>query len=223
MDKSQFAKQLEAILTEFNGLAAKSAHNDLSDLPDYEPQALVTKAVAAVNRIAGASSSYGGEIQRVLTRHPPLHLHIAPVIGVIQALLSDIKSGYIDALTEQAHADVFADFLEMAQHLLEAKYKDASAVIAGSSLEAHLRALCAKHSIPTVLQKTGGSLAAKKAESMNSELAGASVYSKLDQKSVTAWLDLRNKAAHGHYGDYQTPQVELMVAGVREFIRRTPA
>ena len=32
----------------------------------------------------------------------------------------------------------------------------------------------------------------------DSKAAGA-VYSTLDQKSVTAWLDLRNKAAHGKF------------------------
>ena len=49
------------------------------------------------------------------------------------------------------------------------------------------------------------------------------IYSKLDQKSVTAWLDLRNNAAHGHYDKYEAVQVELMISGVRDFIARNPA
>ena len=36
---------------------------------------------------------------------------------------------------------------------------------------------------------------------MNNDLACGNSYTKLDQKSVTAWLDLRNRAAHGRYGD----------------------
>ena len=47
------------------------------------------------------------------------------------------------------------------------------------------------------------------------------VYSKLDQKNVTAWLDLRNKAAHGKYAEYQIEQVALMLDGVRNFVTRT--
>ena len=58
---------------------------------------------------------------------------------------------------------------------------------------------------------------------LNSELAAKDVYSKLDQKSVTAWLDLRNKAAHGHYADYTTEQVSLLLQSVRNFIARLPA
>jgi hypothetical protein len=43
---------------------------------------------------------------------------------------------------------------------------------------------------------------------------------KLDQKNVTAWLDLRNKAAHGKYTEYQKDQVELMMQGVTQFMAR---
>ncbi len=58
---------------------------------------------------------------------------------------------------------------------------------------------------------------------MNSELASATVYSKLDQKNVTAWLDLRNKAAHGQYSEYSKEQVALFIQSVRDFITRIPA
>ncbi len=43
------------------------------------------------------------------------------------------------------------------------------------------------------------------------------------QKNVTAWLDLRNKAAHGEYGKYEADQVGLMIDGIRDFITRHPA
>jgi len=63
----------------------------------------------------------------------------------------------------------------------------------------------------------------KRADALNSELASATVYSKLDQKSVTAWLDPRNKAAHGKYTEYTTEQVALTLQGVRDFTSRNPA
>ena len=42
----------------------------------------------------------------------------------------------------------------------------------------------------------------------------------MDQKKITAWLDLRNKAAHGKYGEYNTDQVRQMLLGVTEFMAR---
>ena len=58
---------------------------------------------------------------------------------------------------------------------------------------------------------------------MNSDLAAASAYSKPDQKHITAWLALRNKAAHGEYDKYSPEQVALLSQSVRDFISRNPA
>ena len=40
-------------------------------------------------------------------------------------------------------------------------------------------------------------------------VTSADVYNKLDQKSVTSWLDLKNKAAHEKYSEYTKDQVVL--------------
>ena len=116
-------------------------------------------------------------------------------------------------------AEVFADYMEMAEYLLESGYKDPAAVIAGSTLEEHLRQLCRKNGIPIVRQKDGKDVPLK-ADQLNSNLTKAEVYSTLDQKQVTAWLDLRNKAAHGEYGEYNADQVKGMITGITEFMAR---
>ena len=110
----------------------------------------------------------------------------------------------------------------MADHLLSEGYKVAAAVIVGSAIEAHLRNLCGKNQVPTLISTKKGDRP-KKADQMNNELASDNAYGKLDQKNVTAWLDLRNKAAHGKYDQYNKEQVHLMLMGVRGFIGRYPA
>ncbi len=139
--------------------------------------------------------------------------------SILRALRDDYAAGFLETITELIHADLFVDFLEMAVHLIEQGYKDPAAVIAGSVLEEHLRKLCDKNGID--VKKPDGT--PKKADTLNSELAGVNVYSKLDQKNVTAWLDLRNKAAHGHYSEYTKDQVALLIQSVRDFITRNPA
>jgi len=150
------------------------------------------------------------------------HSGLALYRGVVQSLLEDMEAGYTASLEELVHGEVFGDYLEMAQHLLDSGFKDAAAVIAGSTLEGHLRSLCRKASID-VHRNVGGVIVAKKADAMNTELATAEVYGKLDQKNITAWLDLRNKAAHGEYADYAKEQVRLLIASVRDFLTRNPA
>ena len=139
-------------------------------------------------------------------------------VGIARALLSDIQNGYLKSIEELLHSDVFGDYLAMAMHLLEKDYKDAAAVLTGGTLEVHLRNMCSKHNISS--ERNGK---AKKADDLNSELAKQGVYSKLDQKNVTAWLGLRNNAAHGHYSEYTKDQVALFLQGVRDFITRHPA
>jgi len=89
-------------------------------------------------------------------------------------------------------------------------------------LEEHLRQLCDKASIAVYVIK-GGDRVPKKADLLNGELAAANVYNKIDQKQVTAWLGIRNSAAHGKYSDYSEAQVQGMLDGVTNFTARVPA
>lgn len=139
--------------------------------------------------------------------------------GILKAAKDEIDKGWFVTVKGIVSAEIFSDFLEMAGYLLSEDYKDAAAVMIGSVLEEHLRQLCKKHSIPIEIIKNGKNVL-KKADQLNSELAGENVYNKLDQKQVMTWQDLRNKAAHGRYTDYAKEQVELMHQGVMDFISR---
>lgn len=183
----------------------------------------LSRLLAAVRRLAPSRSVYADNVQgfekHLANGVISMSLALEPARGMLQALRSDYESGYLQSVVELIHADVFADFLDVANYLLERHYKDPAAIIVGSVLEEHLRKLCEKHSIEVV--KGDGS--PKKSDALNSELAAAGVYSKLDQKSVTAWQDQRNKAAHGKYSEYTSEQVVLMLQGVRDFVSRNPA
>ncbi len=158
-------------------------------------------------------------MKSIIKRSSVENAYVIPhLAGILTALRTAYAAGDLATITELIHADIFTDFLEMADHLLSEGYKDAAAVIIGSTLEEHLRQLCAKHGIP--LDVAGKP---QKADILNAELAAQSTYSKLDQKSITAWLDLRNKAAHGKYAEYSKDQVAVILLGVRDFMARVPA
>lgn len=219
MDKEIYIKQLQAILDKYSEMSRLSEYKDLSSLAKNDRQSLITRSIAAIHRITGISSTYSKEILKIQTVNPYLHKHTTDIIGVVQALKEDIESGYLDSLIEVVHRDIFADFLEMATHLNENGYKDPAAVIAGTTLENHLKQLATKNKIALL----SDSDKAKKASTLNSELAKADVYEKLDNKNVTAWLDLRNKAAHGEYDKYNSQQVEILITSIQDFITRRPA
>ena len=143
------------------------------------------------------------------------------LMGIVEALLVDLEDGFITSHATLIRGELFDDFLEMATHLLEGGYKDAAAVIAGSALEAHLKQLCQNRDI-AVERERNGSIQPINADRLNAELAKSEAYNKLDQKSVTAWLGLRNNAAHGNYQEYDRAQVTLTIDSIRNFIARYP-
>jgi len=124
----------------------------------------------------------------------------------------------MQTVEELVHAGVFDDFLDMAHELLAKGYKDPAAVLGGSVLEEHLRKLASRAGVAISVGDKP-----KKSDLLNADLVKASVYNVLEQKGVTAWLDLRNKAAHGHFEDYDSAHVDLMLQGVRGFLTRHPA
>jgi hypothetical protein len=212
LDQKAVIKQIDDILDKTHNVGG-----------DEGGSKALSRMLSAIQRLAPPGSIYANSVEgqeRFLAGGPlAIAMWLEPVRGMLQALKSDYESGYLQSVVELVHADIFSDFLVMADYLLDQGYKDPAAVVTGSVLEAHLRKLCDKHGISRA--KPDGR--PKKTETLNSELAAATVYTKLDQKSVTAWLDLRNNAAHGNYTGYTREQVAMMVQGVLNFAIRHPA
>ncbi len=170
--------------------------------------------------VFGSQHPYFTDFSTRVSRAYPSHTEEG--IGIMTAARNELAGGWLQTTRGLLSAEIFADFLEMADHLLSEKYKDAAAVVVGSSLEEHLRQLAIRAGVPTT-RPTDDAPVPLKAEALNAELARASVYATSEQKNVTAWLALRNDAAHGHYDAYDEAQVKLMLEGVRQFMSRVPA
>jgi hypothetical protein len=205
----EILNQIDAALELWSKHRSVSQYDDLSDLGDRALYMEINTILAAtLDRLAPPNSPYRAAMTHIM----------ANKVGALRALRRDYEAGYLGSVLTLVRAEVFGDFLEMSEHLLEQGYKDPAAVVVGSVLENHLRNLCQNRGVP--LDVNGKP---KKADGMNNDLAAAGAYSKLDQKNVTAWLDLRNKAAHGHYGEYNADQVRGLLGGVREFVARVAA
>ena len=210
--------QLKAVVTEFKNAYAAHEHGQKGVFSNRQILNLQTRCIAAIERASGSNSVYIQQIKDIGNQKLYPLTRLSRNVGVAEALLSDIENNFTSTFEELTHANVFSDFLEMAEYLLENGYKDAAAVLAGSSLEVHLRNLCVKHGIASTSNGKP-----KKADLLNAELTKGKVYAKLDQKQVTAWLGLRNHAAHGEYDKYAKERVHSLVDGIRNFIRRYPA
>ena len=221
---ANYIKQLEKIIKNYTELDQQARYDDLSDIKREKITSLLVQSRAAVERISGLESPYSKQVHEFLAKYSGSVFQATKhVIGVVYALADDLENGYLKSVSELLHAEVFSDYLSMADHLLEEGYKDAAAVLAGGTIEAHLKQLCAKHSVDTEYTDKNGVIRSKKADKLNADLVKANAYSKQDQKNITAWLGLRNDAAHANYSSYEDQQVRLVIFSIRDFITRVPA
>lgn len=202
--------QLDGLIKTYEELAGRSKYDDLSDLK-AEIRVLANRFESTIDRLALPGSTYAKQVD--LQRAEPVHMKVHELYGVAVGLRDDLNDGLVNSVVELVHADTYADYLEMAEELQGKGYKDPAAVITGTSLEVHLRALCIKHGV--AIDVNG---APKKADTMNADLKKASVYEGLQQKQVTSWLALRNSAAHGKYGEYDDTDVRHFISEVRAFV-----
>ena len=188
------------------------------DADSAKTRTFKTSGLSFILDLYGNEHPYYKEFENVLSRYK-YESYIKGGIEIINNIRVEIENGWIATIKSIVSAEIFSDFLEMAEHLLLNDYKDAAAVMIGGVLEEHLRQLCLTNKIDVSYEKDG-KIIPLKADRMNSELSKSEVYNKLDQKGVTTQLDLRNNAAHGNYTEYDKKQVEMMYDFVLNFISK---
>ena len=221
MNLDTIKKRINSLLVQADEVLATEHKSHMGRAVDLEAiRALRAAALSFILAVYGKEHPHYSEFVENVDTDWVTHAKTAK--HLLQVIKIEIDEGWLTSFRGLIAAELFTDFIEMAEHLLEEGYKDPAAVVAGSVLEEHLRQLCIANSIPIYNTKSGTNKPIK-ADRLNAELSAKGVYSKLDQKAVTNWLGLRNSAAHGNYDDYTNEQVKLMVSGITDFMVRNPS
>ncbi|EPJ44575.1 MAG: hypothetical protein OFPII_33610 [Osedax symbiont Rs1] len=219
MQLKDLSKRIEQLLEQSTGVLSTKKYNQYGgDFVDSGAlSGLRASVLSFIAMVYGKDHSHYSEFDAATNKN--FESNAKQGNAIIHSIQNEIEGGWVFSVKQLISAEIFSDFLEMAEHLLSQGYKDPAAVMIGSVLEENLRQLCSNNEIDIELEKDEKFIS-KKADRLNSDLAKAEIYTKLDQKAVTMWLDLRNKAAHGKYDEYTKEQVELMSQGVTEFLAR---
>jgi hypothetical protein len=214
MDKrsssQQALAQIDELLQEVEKARKASPHDDLSGgLPNDKMRQIHTRLRAAIDRLSASGSRYAIEADAVVQRGF-VGEQLLSLAGILQAMRADFEAGYIQTFEEIVHSSVFEDFLEMASELLTKGYKDAAAVIAGSVLEEHVRALAGRSSISLADGKR-----ARSVDALLIDLVKTSQFSESQRKIAAGWYGLRNEAAHARYENVAEGDVKRMIEGIR--------
>lgn len=160
-------------------------------------------------RVFGQESEHYKNFLKQVERH----LTYSPVYyaqGILRAAVDDYENEQLFEIRKMVEAELFVDFLEQAEHLLKSGYYQPAAVVCGCVLEDGLRKLCNSNGITLGTNP--------KLDKMNADLAKVGVYSKLVLKRITILADLRNKAAHGQWDQFEKDDVEEMLTAVRRIM-----
>jgi uncharacterized protein YutE (UPF0331/DUF86 family) len=173
-----------------------------------------TSCLNLFSRVFGENSEFYKNLKGHYVNSPKWP-NVNQAFGVLLAAKDDFVKDSIFELKTIVEAELFDDFIEQSDHLLNSGYYQSAAVIAGSVLEDGLRKICIRNNIELPNKP--------KLDSMNSELAKAGVYNKLTQKKLTALADIRNSAAHGQWDAFDETDVKDMISSVRSFMEKNYA
>ncbi len=127
--------------------------------------------------------------------------------AIFKAAREDYEGGYLFGIRALVKAEVLSDAFQQARELLENGYKDPACILCRVALEIALKELCDRKALPH-----------GKLDKMNSDLCKAGIYNMTKQKQITAWAEIGNKAAHGHWDQYTMSDIQSMLAGVESLV-----
>lgn len=171
-----------------------------------------TEALNLIRRACGENSDHYMELRKIADgQNTGLNsYYYRDCYAILQAASRDYESGMLFDVRSLVAAELFVDFLDQAKHLSENGFYVPAASLAGAVLEDGLRRLSVKSEIE-IPEST-------KIDRLNADLARAGVYSKLVQKNITTYADVRNNADHGHFDKFTAEDVTAMIAWVGRFL-----
>lgn len=207
-------ERAEQLLTKAQSVAA-TRYNDSSEnviAPDEVNNAIFhewkNNAQHFISMVCGENSSYYKNfVEGVKHAYPS---DVEHGTGILKALKEDLELGFLTKVRDLVSAEIFTDFISMAQHLLGNDYKDSAASLTGAVLENGLRQMAQKHSVEV---KTGDDIG-----SLNTKLADKEIYNRLMQKQIQAWKAIRDSADHGKFSEYKAEDVKSMLEGIQRFL-----
>ncbi len=142
-------------------------------------------------------------------------------LGTLEAFKGDFERGFFDSVATQIEAEIAADYMGEADHLLaegrRGKFDHVpAAVLVGAVLEKALRTICGQQQPP--LATTNPSGEPKTLNPLIDDLRKAGVFNELKAKQLRSWADIRNKAAHGEFDQFTRTDVEQMLGGIKNFL-----
>jgi hypothetical protein len=205
--------RIQQLIAQSGRLAVGNAHNQCTD--SEQMAACSGWLIAAQNVVHQAISDphapYRKKADQIAAdKHGwMLHKAVREFAAILEALLVDAAAGLLGSVADRARAETFDDFLDHADHYLKESRKKEAGVIAGVVFEDSLRRVCRKLGVPEKGQKL---------DTLISELASRGELTPVKAKRARASADVRTKATHAQWDEFESQDVQATIELTRELI-----
>jgi len=111
-------KQINDVLKQYENYSPRTDEYGVDHSKAGTAEA-ITRLKGAIDRLAVAPSPYRESADALLKHYGVTNSYsVKFLVGILKALRADYVAGYLHTVESLIHADLFADFLEMADHLL---------------------------------------------------------------------------------------------------------
>lgn len=147
--------------------------------------------------------------------------HLRWGIATLKGLKEDFEKDFLGDLVVEVEEKIASDYMGQAERLIHegqtGKFDHVpAAVLSGAVLEKALRTLCnlQQPSIPVLKSNDEP----KTMNPLIDDLKKAGLFNEAKAKQLRAWADIRNRAAHGEFDQFDRNDVEQMIVGVKNFL-----
>ncbi len=136
---------------------------------------------------------------------------VGKAAAILEGILSDAKAGLLVSVADQARAETFDNFLDHAEAYFADKRKNEAGVIVGVVFEDTVRRISRKEGV----EERGVKL-----DALISELAKRGIVSGLGAKRARVAADLRTKATHAQWDEFQLDDVKATIDYTRGLLEK---
>jgi len=135
--------------------AASTARSQLGPEQVEALQGVASRLGHLLRILSGQDGHHLADLERIQakpnfsTMHSNHSRHVSELCGLAKAVQHQVRAGLFLNVRGLLQAEVFADFLEMSEHLLAEGYKDPAAVVVGAVVEDALRKRAEREGVPT--------------------------------------------------------------------------
>jgi len=179
-----------------------------------------TNCTTVLDNIVPNNSIHRSELEN-FNQLPKTKSHFEYGISFLKSIREDFEKEFFDSLYHKIETEICADYMEQAQTLINVgktgKFEHVpAAVLAGAVLEKSLKSLCKSQFPPEPIINNHGRPLMLNA--LIESLKKRNVFNEIVAKQLRAWTDIRNKAAHGEFEDFNKFDVENMIRGIESFL-----